>query len=271
MGQKSNLITVRNPETFGLYTHNSKSWVALHLFFSNLNRLFLLKGALIFKNFVGFENNAVFITLYLFYQTKLISKYKQRLVKLKAELPILSKKRSSFLFKQYINFYGYNYYVLNIYKLNTVFKNNQGLRLIYSKFKKFLGPLFTRRSSIFYDFIKTFFLLKQNLIPSMCFTQILGLIFKSLSKRQHTRYISFIRDMLKLLIEKTPSFKNAVRGVKFLVSGRILGKQRSSSRLVLVGQLPLQSINKRIEVSSLHIYTLYGVFGIKTWVYMEKQ
>jgi ribosomal protein S3 len=98
----------------------------------------------------------------------------------------------------------------------------------------------------------------------------LGLIFKSLSKRQHTRYVSFIRDTLKILTETTTFLKNAVHGVKFLLSGRILGKQRSSSRLVLVGRLPLQTINKRIEFSSLHIYTLYGVFGLKTWVYLEK-
>lgn len=54
-----------------------------------------------------------------------------------------------------------------------------------------------------------------------------------------------------------------------MVSGRIRGKPRSSSTLIQSGNVPTQSITKDIDFASSHIYTLYGVFGIKIWSYFK--
>ena len=59
-------------------------------------------------------------------------------------------------------------------------------------------------------------------------------------------------------------------GVKFLLSGRIRGKSRSSSNLIQIGSVPTQTISKTIDYATSHVYTLYGVFGIKVWTYFKK-
>jgi ribosomal protein S3 len=60
-----------------------------------------------------------------------------------------------------------------------------------------------------------------------------------------------------------------VLGVKFIVAGRLLGKMRANSSRIQIGAVPTQSVDKYIEFSKLHVYTLYGAFGFKIWVYRK--
>ena len=69
------------------------------------------------------------------------------------------------------------------------------------------------------------------------------------------------------IIEKKIDAKKNILGIKFLVNGKILGKLRSSSKLISVGSVPIRTINADIMFSQSHVYTLYGAFGFKLWVH----
>lgn len=55
------------------------------------------------------------------------------------------------------------------------------------------------------------------------------------------------------------------------MSGRIRGKTRADTRIITVGTVPLQSQSKYIEHFKQHVFTLYGAFGLKIWIYRKAQ
>jgi ribosomal protein S3 len=63
--------------------------------------------------------------------------------------------------------------------------------------------------------------------------------------------------------------KKSILGIKLIVSGKIKGKPRSSTTCIQVGSVPSQSLDKDVDFSKLHVYTLYGVFGFKIWIYKK--
>jgi len=104
---------------------------------------------------------------------------------------------------------------------------------------------------------------------------LLGQIFKVLPKKTHNRFLVFLELVFKfLLIKKLSSKRNiffsTIKGIKFIVNGKIRGKMRSSSKCISVGTIPIQSLNKNIEFSKTHVYTLYGAFGFQIWLYRDK-
>jgi ribosomal protein S3 len=60
--------------------------------------------------------------------------------------------------------------------------------------------------------------------------------------------------------------KLSILGLKFVINGKLKGKPRSSVNFIKEGNLPLQTLNKNIDFSRIHSYTLMGVFGLKLWV-----
>jgi ribosomal protein S3 len=59
-------------------------------------------------------------------------------------------------------------------------------------------------------------------------------------------------------------------GVKFIISGRLKGKQRSDSKLIKVGKVPTQTFSKKVDFFTQSSHTMYGVFGLKFWIYKAK-
>ena len=99
---------------------------------------------------------------------------------------------------------------------------------------------------------------------------ILSLIFRSLSKKIHSRFLFFIKNVFKILIFDLKAVdvpdKLSILGLKFAINGKLKGKPRSSVNFIKEGNLPLQTLNKSIDFSRIHSYTLMGVFGLKLWV-----
>ena len=57
-----------------------------------------------------------------------------------------------------------------------------------------------------------------------------------------------------------------VKGIKVCISARFNGAPRAKSRLIIVGDIPIQTINKQIDYHETTSYTKNGTFGIKLWV-----
>ena len=284
MAQKGNLITIRKKNRIDLIVQNTKTWVSLYLLIENISRLFFLKGAWVLKSFFGFDTNLVSINLFLYYQTfklalfkkKILRSNKKRVQNKKVYSKIFLKNKSlSNLFTHYINSFGYNFFAFNIFSLNKLV-NKKNLFSLYKDLKIFSFNIFSRRYNLFIDFLKISILFYHNHINLSSYIKIWVRIFKNLHKRLHGKFFLFVKACINSLFkledsEKNNKIKKSFSGIKFLLSGRIRGKSRSSSTLIRLGCVPTQTIKKQVDFASSHVYTLYGVYGIKIWTFFEKK
>jgi len=57
-----------------------------------------------------------------------------------------------------------------------------------------------------------------------------------------------------------------MRGVKIKIKGRFNGKSKASSKFIIVGQVPVQTLVTKIDYSESISYTFNGTFGVKVWI-----
>src|SRR4030043_1967333 len=74
------------------------------------------------------------------------------------------------------------------------------------------------------------------------------------------------RRILKQTIEKVMQ-NPEVKGIKIWVSGRLNGAEMARSEWVMKGKLPLQSLKANYNYAQKNAYTIYGVIGVKVWIY----
>jgi hypothetical protein len=270
MAQKSNLITIRQNNFFNLITLNSKIWISLYNFINSLKRLFNVKNILVHNFFLGFDNSVLHLKFSIFYQNLKLSYYKNRIIKSSSitnSFKFIKEKVLSKLFFQYQQEYRINTIILKISILNRIINKSF---LTYFRFAlKHFNTLFVRRFNLFIDFIKIIVLFVERSINANLFVFFLARLFKFLSKRAHTRFLVFVKDLMNSIINFNSNFD--IKGFKFLINGKIRGKDRASSKLIQIGKLPMQSISKNVEFSFSHVYTIYGAFGFKLWVYRQNK
>nr|AYQ94752.1 ribosomal protein S3 [Elakatothrix viridis] len=85
-------------------------------------------------------------------------------------------------------------------------------------------------------------------------------IVDSLEKRQP------FRRVIKSAQENLNKSAN-VRGVKIQVAGRLNGAEIARTEWVRSGRVPLQTLKANIEYSYKTAKTIYGIIGVKVWIY----
>lgn len=203
--------------------------------------------------------NKIYKCFDIFYGTQKLSRYKKIFLFFKKKLQ--NKKDKIYRNKKLKVFTWVNTYS-KIKVLNRYLKKSS-LVSFYKNSRKWKFVLFPRTEALFYDFIKILNLVENCLIQPKVLLYVLGLIFKTLHKRKHARFIRFTKEIFKNIIERK---SNLVKGIKFIISGRLKGKPRSSISKFQIGRLNLNETNAKILNSQLHIYTLYGAFGMKLWI-----
>nr|YP_009546158.1 ribosomal protein S3 [Gloeochaete wittrockiana]ASQ40219.1 ribosomal protein S3 [Gloeochaete wittrockiana] len=78
---------------------------------------------------------------------------------------------------------------------------------------------------------------------------------------QRTVFKRVIRDVLKKAKEAK------LKGIKIQISGRLNGSEIARSEWARKGRVPLQTLRANIDYSYRRAYTIYGVLGIKVWVF----
>ena len=105
-----------------------------------------------------------------------------------------------------------------------------------------------------------FCVLKEPLLNA----EVLNYFIKShLKKGEPLRKILKQLSQIILLSREASS----IGGLKILISGRIGGIQRARKESLLIGNVPLQTLNYQIKYSSSSIKTSYGTLGIKLWLF----
>nr|YP_009135231.1 ribosomal protein S3 [Hickelia madagascariensis]AIM53403.1 ribosomal protein S3 [Hickelia madagascariensis] len=80
--------------------------------------------------------------------------------------------------------------------------------------------------------------------------------------------VSF-RKAMKKAVELTK--KADIRGVKVQIAGRLAGKEIARVECIKKGRLPLQTIRAKIDYCCYPIRTIYGVLGVKIWIFVDEE
>ena len=64
--------------------------------------------------------------------------------------------------------------------------------------------------------------------------------------------------------------ENQVSGIKIQISGRLNGAEIARSEWNREGRVPLQTLRADIDYSAKHATTIYGVLGIKVWLFKNE-
>ena len=93
---------------------------------------------------------------------------------------------------------------------------------------------------------------------------------------------SLIADLVVKQLEERVAFRSAirkamenseedqVRGIKVQVSGRLNGAEIARSEWIRKGRVPLQTLRADIDYSAKEANTIYGVLGIKVWLFKNE-
>ena len=275
MGQKSNVLTLKKKKNTLSFSGNEKESIKfLHglRFLKSFEQLLKRKNILLTGNQINFVGNKVYLDLNLFFKVSKLVHYRKKSLK-SVRNTLFSRvrnKMSEFLTREF-NLLKSNFVIL---KLNVINKkvNKKLVYFFYNKLKRFIGILFPRRLNFFMDFLKASSLFSEDLLSLKVYLSFLGLIFKVLQKRTHGRFLLFLRTVFDLIVyspkvKKLSSVKSKIKGLKFVLNGKLKGKPRASSNCSLFGRVPNSTIAKDIFFAKFDIYTLYGVFGFKAWVY----
>ena len=61
--------------------------------------------------------------------------------------------------------------------------------------------------------------------------------------------------------------KQNVKGIKIQVSGRLNGAEMARSEWIREGRVPLQTLRADIDYATTEANTIYGILGVKVWVF----
>nr|YP_009026596.1 ribosomal protein S3 [Juniperus monosperma]AHH30167.1 ribosomal protein S3 [Juniperus monosperma] len=75
-----------------------------------------------------------------------------------------------------------------------------------------------------------------------------------------------IRKIMKKAIQLAE--KANVRGVKIKMKGRLNGIERARKESAMKGRVPLQTLRAKIDYCYYAVQTVYGVLGIKIWIFV---
>lgn len=255
MSQKSNILTIRFPNnSLDLDSIHAKQFAQAYKLVKVLKQSLEKKGILLAQSTIKIEKTSCFIKLKTFFGTQKLIKYKNSLQKI-----TLEKTKSFFLKKLVQDTLNCKTILTNVIVLNHAL-NNDKLKKYFLEFKRFKNTLFSRQFSLFIDFVKLTSLFILQKISTLTYLEILGKIFKILPKNKHSRYFLFLEHLFKLIIKESKGF---IKGMKLEISGKLKGKLRSSSQKISEGNISSQSVSKNLKYSQIHVYTVYGSFGIK--------
>nr|YP_010641136.1 ribosomal protein S3 [Saxifraga nigroglandulifera]WBQ54203.1 ribosomal protein S3 [Saxifraga nigroglandulifera] len=88
----------------------------------------------------------------------------------------------------------------------------------------------------------------------------------------------FIAGQLKNRVSFRKAMKKAIelteqadtKGIQIQIAGRIDGKEIARVEWIREGRVPLQTILAKIDYCSYKVRTIYGVLGIKIWIFADE-
>lgn len=276
MGQKINLITLRPLKlTFNNINSNIKESIFVYSFLKLLEVFFWQKNFFLTNSSFFIFQNKIFFTFFIFFRVVKLNlffgkKYKTTTLSDNLSVNLKSFKKLNLMFNSLKKFKK-NLIIFKIINLNKCLKRkNQKIKDLYFSLKREAKIIFPRRHNFFLDFLQLTFLFIESKINIKFFIKIIVEMFRILQKKRHGRFLGFITTYFNSLI-KNLNYKRLKRilGIKIIISGKLKGKLRSNTFNKTFGSMPIQTFKSKIEYAKSHAFTIYGVFGLKIWVFRK--
>lgn len=81
--------------------------------------------------------------------------------------------------------------------------------------------------------------------------------------KRHKFFLSFLKQALSVLLNSNLS---KVKGIKIIVKGRLNGVPRAKHKIITMGDVPVQSLNEKVDYSQRTVHNSSGSYGIKVWI-----
>ena len=72
-----------------------------------------------------------------------------------------------------------------------------------------------------------------------------------------------MKQALTVLSNSEPS---KIKGVKIVIKGRLNGVPRAKQKIMIIGDVPAQSISANLDYAQTTIHNSNGSYGIQVWV-----
>lgn len=81
--------------------------------------------------------------------------------------------------------------------------------------------------------------------------------------KRHNFFLMFLKHALMIFIKTNFS---KINGIKIGIKGRFNGAPRAKNKIILIGQVPIQTLNSKIDYYQSTAFTRNGTFGVKVWI-----
>lgn len=265
-----------------LTTTNLKFFLISLQFSNNFKYLLYRKNILVTQLKLNLNNNRVDFFLDLYFRKKKLIKFRKKKLIRNNSINKLKKNVFFYLLKNFNDKFNINSFNLKLKILNRLILFNFFFKQLKKKLKFFKRSLFERRLTLYFDFLKIIVLYQTSQLNLDVLIILLGEIFQRLSKRKHGLFLKFVKVLFKnILLELSQKNLNSnkqkiynsiyciIKGVKFVISGKLKGKLRAKSSSFLFGSVPISTNSKLVQFSKIHVYTIYGTYGLKLWVFQK--
>lgn len=140
-------------------------------------------------------------------------------------------------------------------------KSKQNLGESFMKLRKFQqNEFFKRGLNILYNFVE------NNSDPAFL-AEFIAFYLKKLKRPNF--FLRFLKIALKTLTKKNLS---KFERIQIKIRGRFNGAPRSSHKFINIGKnIPVLTLNSKLDYGESTAYTSNGTFGIKVWTYITKK
>lgn len=232
---------------------NIRKFIPIVIEKSNLNMNFM--GMSLKQNFNNYS-------IYIFVNSFSKKKYASDKLKDKENFYILKKNIentvNSFLLKSFINkkFKAKVYFI----KLTSTFFGKEDRKVLYQLCNFLRQNFLVRNLKVNLFLLGLMVLLKKD---AQLFSKIISNGLKKNPK--HIRYLFGIKKILNKFFNSCSSFK----GYRVQIKGRINGRGRAKKRVIQEGQIPLNSISKKINYGFSEAITPFGICSVKVWFFFD--
>jgi ribosomal protein S3 len=81
--------------------------------------------------------------------------------------------------------------------------------------------------------------------------------------KRHKLLISFLKHFLTILLDSKMAI---VKGVKIMIKGRLNGVPRAKHKTIIVGDIPIQTFDTKLNFYQAVAHNASGSYGISVWL-----
>lgn len=128
-------------------------------------------------------------------------------------------------------------------------------RKTFISFQKF------KNTSFFKEGIELLFNVAYNTNSATLLAKFIAFQLKKI--KRHKFLLSFLKQTLSFLLTSSLA---KIKGVKIIVKGRLNGVPRAKHKIIVIGDVPVQTISTKLDYSQLTTHNSNGSYGIKVWI-----